>query len=205
MPQTGRIAFIIGHTESSGQGAGAVAPLNQSEFVYNSDIASRAQSYGQARGHNIEVFTRPSRGYSGIVEAYEEVKDFEPDCAMELHFNAFNGRVRGSEILLASANDLSGTYEVQLSRLLQDGMMTVFGRRGRQDRGLKERPRTTRERGWFNVNQTKLFPSVLLEPFFGDNSAEATIAKAKRQEYSEMLIESTESWLEYVGRQNGLH
>lgn len=204
MKQKARIALVIGHTAASGQGAVAVAPLSESEFKYNSDIANRSEIYGTARGHEVEVFIRPSRGYSGIEAAYESVKNFEPDCVIELHFNAYNGRVRGSEVLLSSAGDADWTYEIQLARLLQDGMMAVFGKRGRQDRGLKERPRTTRERGWYNVNQTRLFPSVLLEPFFGDNSAEATIATAKRQDYAEMLVDSVEQWLEYVGQQHGL-
>ncbi len=204
MPLTGRIALVIGHVGDGGGGAVAVAPLSQSEFDYNDDIAQRAKAFGDARGHEVEVFYRPHRGFSGIRAAYEEVNDFEPECALELHFNAFNGRVRGSETLLASAGDINPGEEIELARLVQDGMMDVFGRLGRQDRGLKERPRTTRERGWHNVNQTRLFPSLLLEPFFGDNPREAALALDRKQEYAEMLITAFERWLAFVGRQHGL-
>ena len=189
----GHLVIVVGHS-SDAQGARSTAPLNRSEFEYNSDIAARAKAYAKPE-LTVDVVFRPQRGFAGIRAAYEEVSSLEPDAAIELHFNAFNGKVKGTETLYADSEDVSDLYERELAQVYQDNICKLFRRRGRQDRGLKKRPRTTRERGWYNVNQTTLFPTILLEPFFGDEPDEAQAALDNAQAYAECLIDSFEEWL----------
>lgn len=203
MSIAGRLSVVVGHTQNA-QGAVAVAPLSQTEFEYNSDLAQMIHTYGSGKGCTIDIVFRPQPGSRGIRLAYEEVSDYEPDAAIELHFNAFNGKVRGTETLYADTEDTPGVFEVEFASFIQDRMVKVFNRRGRLNRGIKSRPRTTRERGWYNVNQTTAFPSILIEPFFGDNSTDAGLAVQKKQDLAEALVDGFEEWLVAVGQRNGM-
>jgi N-acetylmuramoyl-L-alanine amidase len=203
MSISGRLAIVVGHTESA-QGANGVAPLEQTEFEYNSDLADLIARLGESEGLKVDTVYRPRAGYAGIREAYEIVSSFEPDAAIELHFNAFNGRVRGTETLYSDAEDTPGLHELDFAREIQDQMVRVFNRRGKQDRGLKSRPRTTRERGWYNVNQTTLFPSILIEPFFGDNEKDAALAISKKDALAACIVKGFQAWQSLVGHRHGL-
>ena len=203
MAIAGRLSLVVGHSEHA-QGAIATEPLGQTEFQYNSDLAQRIQRYGTERGYTVDIVFRPRPGTEGIRLAYQEVSQYEPDAAIELHFNAFNGRVRGTETLYSDTEDTPGVFEVEFASIIQDRMVRVFNRRGRLNRGIKSRPRTTRERGWYNLNQTTAFPSILIEPFFGDNEVDAGQAVQKQQELAEALIDGFTEWLTVTGQRNGM-
>ncbi len=203
MPIAGRLTIVVGHTNNA-RGAVATAPLSQTEFDYNSDLAQRIQTFGTSKGYKVDIVLRQQPGARGIRLAYEEVSDYEPDAAIELHFNAFNGKVRGTETLYADTEDTPGVFELEFANIIQHKMVRVFNRRGRLNRGIKSRPRTTRERGWYNVNQTTAFPSILIEPFFGDNTIDAGLAVQKKQVLAEALVEGFEEWLAAVGQRNGM-
>lgn len=200
---TGRVSIVVGHTESS-QGAVGVAPLNLSEFAYNSALADMIKIIGTDRGHKVDIVFRPERGAKGIRLAYEEVSSYEPDAAIELHFNAFNGKVRGTETLYSDIEDTPGVYEIEFASIIQDKMVRLFNRRGRLNRGIKSRPRTTRERGWYNVNQTTSYPSILIEPFFGDNETDAKLAVSKQADLAADIVQGFEDWLTVTGQRNGM-
>ena len=202
-----KLVVVVGHSKDA-QGAMATAPLSCSEFQYNNDIAERLQGIAKLRSTtelevSVDIIHRPQKGFTGIRKAYERVSDLEPDAAIELHFNAFNRKVRGTETLFSDADDENGVLELELAQLCQSKMCTTFKRRGRQDRGLKRRPRTTRERGWYNVNQSGLYPCLLVEPFFGDNPADAELANNNRDEYAIALFEAFLEWTKILEERAG--
>lgn len=189
-PFASRIALIVGHTQKQ-QGAQGIHPIASSEYVYNTGLAELAAHYGRSRAHQVEIFFRDS---GGIEAAYAAVAEWEADCAIELHFNAFNGQVAGTETLYSDDQDHKRVFEFEFATLVQQHMCRVFKRTGRGDRGLKKRPMSAGERGYFSVNQLFHIPSVLIEPFFGDNREEAKLAEERKQDLAECLVLAVEEW-----------
>lgn len=189
-PLASRIALIVGHTQKR-QGAPGAYPIASSEYRYNTGLAELAAQFARSRAHEVEIFFRDG---GGIAAAYDAVAEWEADCAIELHFNAFNGQVAGTETLYCDDQDHKRVHEFEFATLVQQHMCRVFERSGRGDRGLKKRPLSAGERGYFSVNQLFHIPSVLVEPFFGDNREEAKLAVERKQELAEGLVLAVEEW-----------
>ena len=123
----------------------------------------------------------------GIVGAYREALKYRPCMIMEWHFNAFNGKARGFEILFKE--DLA--HEVLLA---QNMLYCLLGALGTKKRGLRRKLKG--ERGFVNVSQTSKIPSLLLEPFFGDNSEDALNFHEKREILSNDVAEIIEEYIQ---------
>ena len=188
----GRLALVIGHTKKQ-QGATGANPMSLSEYEYNSDLATLIKAFGEQHGCEVEIFRRDRVGIRG---AYKQVSTWGPHATIELHFNAYNTRVTGTETLYSDSEDDQNVQEKQLAEIIQKNMCGVFHRQGRGDRGLKDRPRTKAERGWYNVNQATNYASILIEPFFGDNKRDATLAIRLKQELAESLICGFVMWMQ---------
>ena len=94
--------------------------------------------------------------------------------------------------------------EKEFARLVQRQMSGVFRRSGSEDRGIKDRPLSRGERGYYNVNQLFCMPSILIEPFFGDNKTDAKAAVEKKQELAEAIIFGFEDWKGQVAVERSL-
>ncbi|MGF1463555.1 MAG: N-acetylmuramoyl-L-alanine amidase [Maricaulaceae bacterium] len=193
MEMFGRLVLIVGHS-SDEQGAAGTKPLNQTEFVFNTELSKLVTKFGLPRGHLILTIFRPSRGRAGIEIAYQKALKAEPDAIIELHFNAFNKQVRGTETLLSVKSDIVETNERELAELVQSEISSVFQRIGRQDRGLKFIERRG-DRGWRSLSQVRTIPSILIEPFFGDEPNDAALAVEKKEELAKAIILAFEKWL----------
>lgn len=161
-----KLAVVVGHTKRS-PGAPGVEPISMHEYFWNHQLAQQIQSTANSKGVDCKIFFRDGIGISG---AYRNVASWLPNACIELHFNAYNGRVKGTETLYG----LYGESE-KWADAVQNAMVTLYERAGAYDRGIKLRK--TGERGGKNVNQLKEIPSCLIEPFFGDESSEAKLAK----------------------------
>jgi N-acetylmuramoyl-L-alanine amidase len=165
----GRVALVVGHTYIS---KGAFSPILGSEYDYNAKVLGPAivrtlDDLGIKGG----IFYRDQGGYKG---AYDALNSWGADIVIELHFNAFNGKASGAEILLATDKDRPGLHEKELAINMVAMISDVLNI---PNRGLKYRPSSKRERGWHLVNQTHTIPSILIEPFFGDNEDDAKSAR----------------------------
>ena len=168
------LAIVVGHTSNSA-GAYARGPINQSEYFWNKDLAERLKSECANRGVPSRIFYRDGIGIRG---AYRQVKAWGAACVLELHFNAFNGSAHGTETLYDKDRNAGSKAWAQK---LQDAQLDALGLR---DRGLKERD--PGYRGYLSVSILDI-PSALIEPFFGDNAADALAAHSRKDVLAEEL------------------
>jgi N-acetylmuramoyl-L-alanine amidase len=196
---TGHLALVVGHDKIR-QGAHGVAPISSSEYVYNSHLAKLIEEYGERRGHQVDIFFRDHIGIKG---AYKSVADAEPDACIELHFNAFNGAVRGTETLFADIHDEKEVMEKEFAQCVQDEICKLFQRDAETNRGLINRSLSKGERGYMNVSQLFNIPSILIEPFFGDNPDDAQLAVSWKQPLAEAIVHAFEAWKTLVGKAKG--
>lgn len=177
------LGIIVGHTKRS---PGASFALGGNEYDYNSMIARDAKAYADINfGKVLEthVIYRDSVGIEG---AYDKAKKLGCDVVIELHFNAFNKKVSGTETLCTP--DIG---DAALAQAMQEMQCKVFNRKG-MSRGVKQLARNAR--GAKNVYSFPTGYNCLVEPFFGDNPTEAKLADKKREEYAEGLIEQSISF-----------
>jgi len=182
-----RLAIVVGHTQER-QGAFALAPISQNEYPFNKQIAQLMELEAADRGVLAKTFFRDDVGIEG---AYRAAVAFEPDSIIELHFNSFdNPAVRGTETLCAEANPDSE----RLAKIVQESMVSVFGRSGRSNRGIKMRG--PGQRGFTSLSSAPSVPSVLVEPFFASNPGECQLAFNRTAEYAAGLVNA---FIEFVG------
>jgi N-acetylmuramoyl-L-alanine amidase len=178
-PEARRLAIIVGHTLRK-QGAAALPPIHQNEYPFNTEIARRVELAAANHGMVARTFFRDGVGIQG---AYQTAAAFDPDAIIELHFNAAeNPAAKGTETLYGEVNPDSR----RLAGLVQDSMVSVFGRSGSANRGIKVR--RPGDRGFTSVTAAPTVPSVLVEPFFGSNAGDCHLAREKVQEYAEGLV-----------------
>lgn len=163
--KTMKIAIVVGHNKSA-PGASGRDPINASEFTWNNQVADAMIKLGQP-GLELRKFNRtPGGGYSAeIKRVYAEVKDWGAKAAVELHFNAADGSASGSEVLHAA-----GTKDATLALAMLVGIVEAMKL---PNRGLK--PIGKSGRGGASLFALNI-PTVLVEPFFGDNQRDANQA-----------------------------
>lgn len=199
-PFSGHLAIVVGHTRQN-PGAKGVAPIDVCEYEYNCALAELIRDLGKTRDQVVEIFLRDGVGISG---AYQAVAEAEPDAVIELHFNAFNGSVSGTETLYSDKNDDKHVMELEFAQAIHDFICVALGRGVSGDRGLKDRPLSRGERGYSNVNQLFNLPSILVEPFFGDNKVDAELAVRSREKIAEAIIDGFEYWKSLVALERRL-
>lgn len=172
------LVLVVGHTMKS---PGAAFALGENEYQYNKKVADLCEKYisDYEIDVKIEVVLRDRIGLSG---AYEKVKSLRPDACIELHFNAFNKRVTGTETL-CSAN----SEDRKFTEIVHKNICKVFERDG-LSRGIKVIPRSGR--GGFSVNALEGIPNCLVEPFFGDVESEAKMGQEKQGTYARSIVDS---------------
>lgn len=191
-----RLAIIVGHT-STAPGLRMVPPLAAPEYFWNFLIAEELQRVAAVMNSynppacELKIFTRD---LVGLTRTYKAVNAWKATLALELHCNGFDGSARGSETLYGWRNARSEEF----ARHMQAAIVQLFERKGKQDRGIK-RP-TLEERGYWNVNLADC-PSVLVEPFFGDNIEDATRAKLKQPDYPVTLLKALLTFAESLDDQ----
>jgi N-acetylmuramoyl-L-alanine amidase len=153
------IAFIIGHTETA---KGAYSSyFKQSEYDFWRHRVRHFTFECLDLGVNSQFFTRDGVGVAGAYQkANEWLEGVEKKCIVELHFNAFNKKATGTEVLYVHDTAKEGILATEVSH----AMATVLGLRDRGAKDLKPG-----QAGHYNVTRISEYPSILLEPFFGDN------------------------------------
>jgi N-acetylmuramoyl-L-alanine amidase len=164
------LAIVVGHERRAPGATGRFEP-DVAEYDWNTDLAAQIEAICKANGIRAGTFFRDNHGITG---AYNQVRRFAPEAAVELHFNAADAKARGTETI----------YELRISeqwaRVLQSEMLTVFAGPSRAavlnkgDRRIKKA--SVENRGVQSLTQLKDVPSALIEPFFGDVFDECRLA-----------------------------
>lgn len=175
------LGLIVGH-EKKAPGADLYGGGN--EYGYNSEIAAIIKQLCSGTAIDCRVILRDGIGIDG---AYRRAFDLGCDCAIELHFNAFNNKATGTLTYTSTASE-----DVAFSHVIHKAMVGVFGTEGRKDRGVVSLGR--KERGGRNVYSFNGMPNCLVEPFFGDVESEAKLAIAKKREYAAALVLAVQTW-----------
>jgi N-acetylmuramoyl-L-alanine amidase len=184
-----RLAIVVGHN-SVATGAYAVKPISKSEYAFNSILAADIAILSTQKNVEVDVFLRDE---GGVVSAYEDAVESNPDAIIELHFNAYNGRASGTETLYVDEMDDRGLREKELAQSIQYQMVKALDL---PDRGVKDRDR--HDRGFRNLTQTYKIPSILIEPFFGDNPNDSKIANARRVLLADSILFGFLNWTKAV-------
>jgi len=179
-----KLAVIVGH-EKKAQGAVMAQPFNKSEYEFNTMVAKAMHKYASTLNSEVEVeiIFRDGLGISG---AYARARQLLCDAVIELHFNAFNGKVVGTETLTTPDSS-----DMDFAHIVQKKMCEVFGRDG-QSRGVKAISKSARGGG--NVHSFPGGVNCLVEPFFGDTHSEASLAMNRLDEYAEALVQAVVLW-----------
>jgi len=176
-----KIGLIVGHTKRS-PGASFNNGAFSAEYDFNSEVAKQAKLYCKTKYGNVLDTEIIFRDRIGIPGAYRKAEKIGCDVVIELHFNAFNKTVEGTETLTTSH---VGDREFALE--IQKMMCRIFKRKG-LSRGVK--PIAKSARAGENVYAFPKGYNCLVEPFFGDNEKEAIFADVVLGDYSRGLIDS---------------
>lgn len=184
----GTLVVIIGHGIGTDQGAWAAAPLAMYEHPYNTLVANDMASYAKSIGLSCTILNKHGSSTAAIgATATEIVKSYGGrGCVIELHFNSYNGKATGTEVLY----DLEEKDNALFAKLCLDHMVKLFGK---SNRGIKH----DTGRGGSNLASVKA-TSCLVEPLFGDNPIEAKLLKEKRTEYAKCLVDAAAEYLRNV-------
>lgn len=170
-----KLGIIIGHNATK-KGAYGVKPLDAFEYDYNSKIATQMSKLCTGLKIDSKVFRRKNSGnYRKEIETvYRQSDKWGSDATIELHFNAFNKKVTGTETL-AGPSDRSLILAMDVHRQV----VAAFGRTLATDRGVKEYRNVVR--GQLSLVSGNA-PAIIVEPFFGDATADAKLAKSVGQD-----------------------
>lgn len=158
--------IIIGHDRLS---KGAKVINYENEYLYNSKVGHVVKSLLP----EIEVCF-----YNEIEKDYVVISD-PGFIAIELHCNAFNGYVEGSEILTLEDDPHSKNYA-------EDLLAELCERFQKRNRGVKELKKG--DLGYKNLKRAKKKGAriaIIVEPFFGDNYNDVIHSA----EYAQFLVD----------------
>jgi hypothetical protein len=177
------LAIVVGH-DARASGAVALVPPFPSdprnmraEYYWNRELAEMMIEVAKAQGIRADVFFRDDGGVPG---AYRRVKNFNPQATLELHFNSATASARGTEVIHG------GGTSTEWAQTLQDEMVRLYEREGRLDRKIKHYNVTGR--GGASLN--KVFPSAIIEPFFGSNSDDCVMAIERKAGLAKALVQA---------------
>jgi N-acetylmuramoyl-L-alanine amidase len=170
-----RVALCVGHSRPGLDGkpeGGARSATGVSEWEYNSRLARLiAEELHDAHDISSMLIDRyAGGGYGSAMRWLGRTLREEGDIALavELHFNAADGKARGHEWLHwhSSAKGKRAALEMHL----------VFSNAFPQIPARGVKPKTSADRGAGFLQATHC-PAVIAEPFFGDNPTDWKLAK----------------------------
>ena len=160
-----KVALIVGHSMKSKGARGTLNVVNPhceygerttstfTEFDLNLELANSIQArFNQGE---VEIVLRDEYKYLP-----DKVNSVGADFNVSMHFNAFNKKVNGTEVLYYHKSEKSK----KIAQIFQDAILYDLEY---PDRGIL--PRTSEDKGGFILKYTKA-PTVLVEPFFIDNA-----------------------------------
>lgn len=187
-----RVAICVGHSRAGD--FGATAPGGVTEYAWNKPIAHTVKANLTSLGAEVLVLDKygylTDLSYSQAMDfVANQVKDFEAEVVVELHFNSASDRsVRGFETLITGSQ--RGTI---LGNCLQDAMSELFP--GEPNRGVKVRTRNQRGSAFLFKCAP---PAAILEPLFASNVGSWDTYKDRRDDIAHAYTIGLISYLEQV-------
>lgn len=179
-----KLAVIVGHTAAD-KGAKA-AHLLYNEYDFNCSLAIDIYRFARESGLECQIFKRDGKTRTELgkeVNAYGGV-------AIELHLNAFDKTVTGTETLF----DALPTDNADFAKVVHKHVIEALGRTGKRDRGTKLV--SFEERGWRNLHAVTI-TGCLVEPIFCDNREECRLLWGHKTQYAKALVEAVLEWYCY--------
>jgi len=186
----GKIALLVGHN-SRRTGAWVVGDgISESEFAFHNKVADIIIEKGLG---DIE-FRRFNRTYGGgysseINRAYSQIDAWGADLVNDMHFNGGSGNYgmvmyhHASKVSQRVANAMANVFSAQL------GIPDNRNASSREDHQNLVKL-TSGENGYYSMARAKC-PSVLWEPFFGDNRAHAHVIGGMGHEgYADICLDA---------------
>lgn len=162
-PGLPKLAVIVGHTKEF-QGAQMPDPFKLTEYAYNRDLADCIRN--AAKGLlDVEVILRDGQGLAG---AYARAEQFKCDFAIELHFNAHDGKKRGVEAHAPMASlgyDLAHYICASIAQVLKFDTFKV-------------RSVSRASKSASNLYAFPTGANCVVLPFYGDNLEDARLGVA---------------------------
>lgn len=191
---TPKCALIVGHSMRSQGATGSIYTQHDpceygghstniyTEFLLNLDLAQWIQK-GFSKGE-VEIVLRDN--YKDLPQKIDAVG---ADFNVSMHFNAFNKKVNGTEVLYYHKSEKSK----KIAQIFQDNLLEDLEY---PDRGIL--PRTSEDRGGYILKYTYA-PCVLVEPFFIDYEPALRMHVDCIQILKQTYIESIKETITYLG------
>ena len=179
-----KICVNIGHGGiGSNYDSGAIAADGTHEYIFNKErLLPHLQKALESKGHKVIVIGQ-NKTFS---ELPARINAEKPDVIISLHYNAFNKKATGSEVLYWKTSSKSK----KLAELVQSQIVGALGLANRGAKGLSS------GRGSALLKLTNA-PCVILEPFFGDNPNDWKVANEKIKNLAEGIADGIEEWIEF--------
>ena len=158
-----KTAIVVGHDKNS---PGAYSShLRASEYIYNSEVASYLSDVA-------DIYYRPLVGgyNTQMSKLAEELNPKNYDLVIELHFNAFNKKANGCEVVIFPNNNKAKEWGNKFNKEITDTY-------GTKNRGVKEHGKGDRGYGFLSKMKAT---AIIVEPFFGDNEEALNFTNHKK-------------------------
>lgn len=155
-------------------------------FQYCAEIAEMMKDYIVKQELNVKpviVVKEPQ----GVAAAYHILEQAKCDAVIELQMNAFNKEIQGTETL-CSSND----RDLYFAGLIHRGLVNLWSRKGKFDRGVKALSRG--DRGSASAHAFDGGVNCIVEPGFCDNAADAHLAIQDREKLAQCLVNGAVLW-----------
>lgn len=175
-PTSTPIGIVIGHGRQGD--SGAVSLDGTTEWQYNEEVANAIQDLCPSAV--IIPATAESSYAAHQREVTRRLKAKKVSCALELHFNAFDGNAKGFEYLFF--------HQHFDSQRLAQHIRDVHATRAPNgfNRGVKSRDTGSRGALFLAPND---FPRVICEPFFGDNRVDWDTYKNAHRDLARIYLD----------------
>lgn len=177
MAGTKRVILLAGHNFISPGCNTNIDGKLITEFNMTSYLV--AEVFKKERLIGIDLVIKARNDFGNLVD---EVNSLNGDILISCHFNAYDKKVQGTEVLYAHKS-LKGR---KLASVTQDILTKHLGL---TDRGIK--PTKPEDRGGSILNKTKPI-AILIEPFFLDNIKNKDYLEKQMEKVSNAIIEILE-------------
>lgn len=151
-----RIVLVVGHSFKS-QGA-VNEKLGITEYEYCMNLALELFKHEEDEEVDLILKAR-NKSYESLIH---EINTLNADLVIELHLNAYNKKVQGTEVLYAKTSGKSK----EIAKIFQEELVKNLKLPNRGIKGILKK-----DRGGYLLYGT-IAPCIILEPFFLDSSTE---------------------------------
>ena len=172
--------FIDAGHNYSGVGTGAVGNgLKEQEITFY--ISDKLKTLLLAEGHQVKMSRNKMEDNlgktvnEGLNLRAKMANEWGADLFVSIHTNAFDGKAKGTEVLVYSSKSKSVDTAKKIQKAIVNNLGTI-------DRGVKERPNLA-------VLRLTKAPALLVETAFIDNVADAQKLAYKQGDFAEAIFE----------------